>query len=135
VALSLRPIPASGNHPRRKLSGTVCPGARTFLPGRLSALARSGLKQAYLAECHQVQCAFKISMSHGSAIHITYRISLRSSSMQEPRAQTGMPDGIPSGARCVQRFDDSLVILQFTLHFAFRCVLHRCESQEIRFSF
>ena len=24
-------------------------------------------------------------MSHGSAIHITYRISLRSSSMQEPR--------------------------------------------------
>src|SRR3954462_7846959 len=28
--------------PRRKLSGTVCPGARTFLPGRLSALARSG---------------------------------------------------------------------------------------------
>ena len=28
--------------PRRTLSGTVCPGARTFLPGRLSALARSG---------------------------------------------------------------------------------------------
>jgi hypothetical protein len=34
---------------------------------------------------HQVQYAFKISMSHESAIHITYRISLRSSSMQEPR--------------------------------------------------
>lgn len=32
-----------------------------------------------------MQYAFKISMSHESAIHITYRISLRSSSMQEPR--------------------------------------------------
>jgi len=35
---------------------------------------------------------------------------------------------IPRGARCVQRFDDSL-ILQFTLLIAFRCVLHRCESK------
>ena len=43
------------------------------------------LKQAYPADCCRVQCAFKVSMSHGSAIHITYRISLRSSSMQEPR--------------------------------------------------
>ena len=33
-------------------------------------------------------------------------------------------------ARCVQRFDDSL--LQFTLLIAIRCVLHRWENQEIR---
>lgn len=31
------------------------------------------------------QCAFKDLMSHSSAIRITYRISLRSSSLQEPR--------------------------------------------------
>ena len=31
-------------------------------------------------------------------------------------------------------FKDSMIhgILQFTLRIAFRCVLHRCESQEIR---
>jgi hypothetical protein len=31
-------------------------------------------------------------------------------------------------------FKDSMVhgILQFTLRIAFRCVLHRCESQDIR---
>ena len=46
-------------------------------------------------------------------------------------ARTGVPPGIPRGAMCVQRFDDSL-ILQFALPFAFRCVLHRCQSQEIR---
>ena len=33
-------------------------------------------------------------------------------------------------ARCVQRFNDSL--LQFTLLIAIRCVLHRWENQEIR---
>mmetsp|Transcript_20138 Transcript_20138/g.64478 ORF Transcript_20138/g.64478 Transcript_20138/m.64478 type:complete len:221 (+) Transcript_20138:3795-4457(+) len=33
-------------------------------------------------------------------------------------------------AMCVQRFDDSLS-LQFALRIAFRCVLHRCESQDI----
>ena len=32
---------------------------------------------------------------------------------------------------CVQRFDDSL-ILQFALRIAFRCVLHRRKSQDIR---
>ena len=46
-------------------------------------------------------------------------------------ARTGVPPGIPGGAMCVQRFDDSL-ILQFALPLAFRCVLHRCQSQEIR---
>jgi hypothetical protein len=34
-------------------------------------------------------------------------------------------------AMCVQRFDDSLV-LQFALRIAFRCVLHRRKSQDIR---
>ena len=43
------------------------------------------LKQAYLAGYHKVQDAFKDSMIHDSAIHITYRISLRSSSLREPR--------------------------------------------------
>ncbi len=39
---------------------------------------------------------------------------------------------LPEGsASCVQRTDDSL-ILQFTLRITFRCVLHRCESQDIR---
>jgi hypothetical protein len=46
-------------------------------------------------------------------------------------SQTDMPPGMPGGAMCVQRFDDSRV-LQFTLRIAFRCVLHRCESLEIR---
>ena len=46
-------------------------------------------------------------------------------------ARTGMPPGIPGGAMCVQRLDDSLN-LQFTLRIAFRCVLHRCRNQEIR---
>ena len=32
---------------------------------------------------------------------------------------------------CVQRLDDSL-ILQFALRIAFRCVLHRRKSQDIR---
>ena len=30
--------------PRRMLSGTVCPGARTFLPGRLSAIAGAAVR-------------------------------------------------------------------------------------------
>ena len=44
------------------------------------------LEQACPSECQWAQCAFKDSMTHGnSAIRITYRISLRSSSMPEPR--------------------------------------------------
>ena len=39
--------------------------------------------------------------------------------------------GFPGSARCVQRFDDSL-FLRFALLIAFRCVLHRCGSQDIR---
>ena len=38
--------------------------------------------------------------------------------------QTGIPCGIPQGAICVQRLDDSRN-LQFTLVIAFCCVLHR----------
>src|SRR5215813_3522115 len=40
VALSLRALA----HSRRTLSGTVCPGARTFLPDRLSALAGAAVR-------------------------------------------------------------------------------------------
>jgi hypothetical protein len=43
------------------------------------------LKQVYPSEYQWVQCAFKNSMIHNSAIHNTYRASLRSSSMREPR--------------------------------------------------
>ena len=44
------------------------------------------LEQACPSEYQWAQCAFKDSMTHGnSAIRITYRISLRSSSMPEPR--------------------------------------------------
>jgi hypothetical protein len=44
------------------------------------------LKQACSSEYQGAQGAFKDSMIHGkSAIHITYRDSLRSSSMREPR--------------------------------------------------
>jgi hypothetical protein len=44
--------------------------------------------------------------------------------------QTGILPTEVESAMCVQRFDDSLS-LQFALHIAFRCVLHRCESQDI----
>ena len=43
------------------------------------------LKQTCSPEYQKAQCAFKDLMIHGIAIHITYRISLRSSSLQEPR--------------------------------------------------
>ena len=44
------------------------------------------LKQACSSEYQGAQGAFKDSMIHkGSAIHITFRVSLRSSSMREPR--------------------------------------------------
>jgi len=44
------------------------------------------LEQARPSEYQRAQCAFKDSMTHwNSAIRITYRISLRSSSMPEPR--------------------------------------------------
>ena len=43
------------------------------------------LEQACPPEYQRAQCAFKNSMIHKSAIHNTYRISLRSSSMREPR--------------------------------------------------
>ena len=46
-------------------------------------------------------------------------------------AQADMPLAEASGAICVQRFDDSRTV-QVTLRIAFRCVLHRCESQDIR---
>jgi hypothetical protein len=45
-------------------------------------------------------------------------------------AQTDLPSGIPEGAICVQKFDDSLN-QQFTIIIAIRYVLHRCESQVI----
>src|ERR1700760_2860052 len=44
------------------------------------------LEQVCPSEYQRAQCAFKDSMTHwNSAIRITYRISLRSSSMPEPR--------------------------------------------------
>ena len=43
------------------------------------------LKQTYCPEFQTVQCAFKDSMIHGSAIHTTFRVLLRSSSLREPR--------------------------------------------------
>ena len=46
--------------------------------------------------------------------------------------QTGMLPRVPGSARCVQRFDDSLSVLQFTSLIAFSHVLHRCGSREIR---
>ena len=46
-------------------------------------------------------------------------------------AQADMLSAEASSAICVQRFDDSRTV-QVTLRFAFRCVLHRCESQDIR---
>ena len=45
--------------------------------------------------------------------------------------ETGVVNGIPLTARCVQRLDDSLN-MQFTLVIALCYVLHRCENQEIR---
>ena len=39
------------------------------------------LKEAYLREYPQVPVAFKNLMTHGSAIRIAYRTSLRSSSL------------------------------------------------------
>lgn len=46
-------------------------------------------------------------------------------------AQAGMPSDEP---RAQLAFKNSMIrgILQFTLRIAFRCVLHRCESQDIR---
>src|ERR1700691_5822567 len=46
-------------------------------------------------------------------------------------AQAGMPSEEP---RAQLAFKDSMIrgILQFTLRIAFRCVLHRCKSQDIR---
>ena len=44
------------------------------------------LKQAYLLEYQKVAiCVQRFDDSRNSAIHITYRISLRSSSLREPR--------------------------------------------------
>ena len=45
--------------------------------------------------------------------------------------QTGMLPGLPE-AQCA--FKDLMThgILQFALRIAFRCVLHRCKSQDIR---
>jgi len=48
----------------------------------------------------------------------------------ETNTQTEILPAETESAICVQRLDDSLS-LQFTLHIAFRCVLHRCESQDI----
>ena len=46
-------------------------------------------------------------------------------------AQADMLLAEAASAICVQRFDDSRTV-QVTLRIAFRCVLHRCESQDIR---
>ena len=46
-------------------------------------------------------------------------------------AQAGILLAEASSAICVQRFDGSRTV-QITLRIAFRCVLHRCESQDIR---
>lgn len=49
----------------------------------------------------------------------------------ETDTEAGMLSTEVSSAICVQRFDDSHY-LQFTLRIAFRCVLHRYGSQDIR---
>ena len=49
----------------------------------------------------------------------------------ETDTEAGMLSAEASSAICVQRFDDSHY-LQFTLRIAFRCVLHRYGSQDIR---
>ena len=43
--------------------------------------------------------------------------------------QTGMPFGIPKGARCVQRFDDSL---NSAIHITYRISLRSSSMQEPR---
>ena len=59
------------------------------------------------------------------------RLTLSSEARVHADAQAGMLSAEASSAMCVQRFDGSRTV-QITLRIAFRCVLHRCESQDIR---
>jgi len=66
--------------------------------------------------------------------HTHWRLSHRRCSQRrrwgdaQTLQQTYSPEG---SARCVQSFDDSLIV-QFALRIAFRCVLHRYGSLDIR---
>ena len=80
-----------------------------------------------------LQLFFSRPASCRDARHRT-AISTLAPSLEEVRKHTDAQAGIllaeASSAICVQRFDGSRIV-QITLRIAFRCVLHRCESQDI----
>src|SRR5947209_18590699 len=75
----------------RPSSARTCPQPPSSVPvipreGPVGFEDIATLRQACSSECRGAQGAFKDSMIHGrSAIHITYRDSLRPSSTREPR--------------------------------------------------
>ena len=60
----------------------------------------------------------------------SYLYTIKGEVRRHTDAQAGILLAEASSAICVQRFDGSRIV-QITLRIAFRCVLHRCESQDI----
>ena len=72
------------------------------------------------------------STGYGRETTISIRKLIEISLMAQESSTDTPTDILPEGsARCVQKFDDSLA-MQFARRIAFRCVLHRYRSQDIR---
>ena len=102
-------------------------------PGRRKRRAK---KRAFVRPCLLNGCANAFRGSHGNW---QPSLPIRQLSRKKRKKAAVRNNSRPSNrhapqirsagsARCVQRFDDSL--LQFTLLIAIRCVLHRWENQE-----
>ena len=56
-------------------------------------------------------------------------LNTKPSGLREKRRSTGMPSGIPEGAMCVQRFDDSRIS---AIHITYRISLRSSSMREPR---
>lgn len=86
VATAFQGRPTQAGTPNAGRTPDSGPPARKGGTAQQARRITMTLGQTCPPECWRAQYAFKNSMIHwNSAIHITYRISLRSSSMPEPR--------------------------------------------------
>ena len=91
--------------------------ASVFADGRRRALVFNPLAAAAGGERVTIHASRTTLRSSVSGFVVTLR---QACPRQKPRAQFAFKDSMIHG------------ILQFTLRIAFRCVLHRCKSQDIR---
>jgi hypothetical protein len=137
-----RTVPKDRPGPRRGLLESRAAGKPSRLRTLPSSLIRGGSDHLIAAVSPRQPDSLHFSRpgpSRASRINRLAQTGARTARSTRPGgaggwrddAQAGMPSDEP---RAQLAFKDSMIrgILQFTLRIAFRCVLHRCKSQDIR---